>query len=142
MLREKLNRLPADWNIRVFTEQDFFDHCTAGGIRVIEADFQLEGAYCVYDQQPLIFLRRSLPYPRRLFVAFHELAHHWLHYPGMQLFHNTHCKVEQEAHLVAACALIPCPVLESRPLWEIGEEYGYSGEMLRFRAEVWERWKL
>lgn len=138
----KLRNLPADWNMRVFTESDFDNLSFAAGVRVFESEMKIEGAYCVYDGSPVIFINRALPWPRKLFVKFHELGHHWLHYPGVQFFLNTHSKVELEANIVAVCSLVPFPLLRDRDLWEIGQEYGYNWSLLKFRAEVFEKWGL
>lgn len=78
----------------------------------------------------------------RLFIAFHELAHHWLHPPGIQMFHGFGRRVEFEADVVAACALIPKTVLTHYWPSEIAELHGYTYDLVNFRCEVFDRWRI
>ena len=143
MLKIKLyDLLPAEWNIRVFTDDDFHQFCDAEGVSAFECPMRIPGAYCVYDGSPVIFINRDQPADRKLFVKFHELAHHWLHYPGVQFFLNTHTKVETEANIVAACALIPVTILTVKSESEIISEYGYSRELFNLRSEIYRTWRI
>lgn len=58
------------------------------------------------EGQPQIFLSNELRGPNRLFVAFHELAHHWPHPPRIQFFRGWEEAGETEANVVALCAMI------------------------------------
>lgn len=127
--------MPDGWNKRVFDESDFYRLCNSKGVRVFEdAEMPLPGAYCVYDKLPVIFIARRLRGTERLRVQFHELGHHWLHYPLVQFFINLNNKIEFEANIVAACALILFPLLRSRDVWRLEEEYGYSKKLIAFRV--------
>lgn len=139
MNKHKLLLLPRGWNTRVFTERDFFELCDRDDVMVFCASLPVPGFYCVHRGQPLIFFDRDLTGPQRLLVMFHEIGHHWLHCPGIQFFLGHHGKCEFEANLIAACALIPRPLLIRFSLNEIAEEYGYPEELLRFRMEVFYR---
>jgi Zn-dependent peptidase ImmA (M78 family) len=132
--------MPPDWNKRVFSALDFDLQCEAEGIRVFDCAMPLPGASVVYDDTPVIMLNCNLRGPGRLHVAWHEYGHQKLHAPGIQFFLNNHSRIETEANIVAACALIPCSLLSSMPLWEIARDYGYSPELMRFRLKVWRIW--
>lgn len=143
MLKIKLyDLLPAEWNIRVFTDDDFNQICEVSRVSVFECEMQLEGAYCVYAGSPVIFINHALPWPRKLYVKFHELGHHWLHYPGVQFFLNTNNKVELEANIVAVCALIPASLLIKVSTQELTDDYGYPPELIEFRIEVFKTWGI
>lgn len=143
MLKAKfLNLLPAEWNIRVFTDDDFHQFCEEERISIYESDMAIPGAYCLYAGSPVIFINRALPAERKLFIKFHELAHHWLHYPGVQFFLDNHTKVENEANIVAACALIPVTLLTVKSESEIIDEYGYSPELIHIRSEIYRTWRI
>lgn len=143
MNKAKLLRLvPEGWNTRVFTEHDFYSLCALDSVLVVTRALPLPGAYCIYRNSPVIFLHRDLAGADRLQVQFHELGHHWLHSPGLQFFLGWESKCEFEANLISACALIPEPLLRSRPPGEIAEEYGYDGELIKFRLRVWDIYRL
>jgi Zn-dependent peptidase ImmA (M78 family) len=132
--------MPDGWNERVFDESDFYRLCHLDGVRVLEdAEMPLPGAYCVYDKIPVIFIARRLRGAERLRVQFHELGHHWLHYPHVQFFLNLNNRLEFEANIVAACALIPFPLLRSHDVWRLEEEYGYSKKLIAFRVMLFQQ---
>lgn len=132
--------MPDGWNERVFDESDFYRLCHLDGVRVFEdAEMSLPGAYCVYDKIPVIFIARRLRGAERLRVQFHELGHHLLHYPDVRFFINLNNKIEFEANIVAACALIPFPLLRSRDIWQLEEEYGYSKKLIAFRVMLFQQ---
>jgi Zn-dependent peptidase ImmA (M78 family) len=135
-----LRLMPDGWNERVFDESDFYRLCHLDGVRVLEdAEMPLPGAYCVYDKIPVIFIARRLRGAERLRVQFHELGHHWLHYPHVQFFLNLNNRLEFEANIVAACALIPFPLLRSHDVWRLEEEYGYSKKLIAFRVMLFQQ---
>lgn len=141
--KQKLLRLlPDGWNKRVFDEWDFYRFCDRDGVCVLDAEMPLPGAYCVYDRIPVIFISHCVRGVERLRVQFHELAHHWLHYPSVQFFINLNNKVEFEANIVAACALIPFPLLLSHNAGQIEEEYGYSKKLIAFRVTLFQQFSI
>lgn len=138
-----LKNCPPEWNVRVLTRDDFYSHCDAGGIQLHE-DVQIEqpGLYMVYDGRPHIFIDERLRGAERLFVQFHELAHYWIHPSGIKFFLGWERSIEQEANIIAACALIPRTVLEHYWPAELVELYGYSNKLIETRRAILERWKI
>ena len=122
-----------DWNKRVFNEEDFHEFCETEGICITEAQIGVAGLYTIYGGIPFIVLDPTLRGGQKLWVEFHELAHHWLHIPDTELFDYCSGKREIQANMVAACALIPLPIVRSKTAYEIQQEYGYPSELLRFR---------
>jgi Zn-dependent peptidase ImmA (M78 family) len=137
-----LQNTPPEWNVRVLTQDDFDYYCDRAGIAVREVPLELPGLYICRDGQPQIFLSDELRGAERLFIAFHELAHHWLHPPGVQMFHGFGRRVELEADAVAACCLIPKTVLTHYWPSEIAELHGYTHDLVNFRCEIFDRWRI
>jgi Zn-dependent peptidase ImmA (M78 family) len=124
------------------TQDDFDYYCDRAGIIVREVSLELPGLYICRDGRPQIFLSDELRGAERLFIAFHELAHHWLHPPGIQMFHGFGTRVELEADAVAACALIPKTVLTHYWPSELADLYGYAHDLVNFRCEIFDRWRI
>jgi Zn-dependent peptidase ImmA (M78 family) len=137
-----LHNTPPEWNVRVLTQDDFDYYCDRAGIVIKETPLELPGLYICGDGQPQIFLSDELQGTERLFIAFHELAHHWLHPPGVQMFHGLSTRVEDEADIVAVCVLIPRTVLMHYWPGEIAELYGYPPSLVELRREVFDRWGI
>ncbi|HKQ74624.1 MAG TPA: ImmA/IrrE family metallo-endopeptidase [Blastocatellia bacterium] len=135
-------KTPPEWNIRVFTEDDFHQYCDAEGIVIREEQVEQPGLYLICDGTPTIFIDDQLRGAERLFVEFHELAHHWLHPPGVRMFFGLGKTIELEADVVAICALIPKTVLIHYWPSEIVDIHGYSHWMVQFRCEVFDRYKI
>lgn len=132
-----------NWNKKVFDEQDFYDLCRRESIRVIEGDFAARGEYKVYKKWPFIMLRKRLPAAMRVWIEWHELAHHFLHYPGSYLFDPSAArKVDFEANFVASVALIPTSLMETASLAEIGAEFNYPEKLLEIRQRVAEHYRI
>jgi Zn-dependent peptidase ImmA (M78 family) len=133
-----LNRL--GFNERVLTADDFDRICAECGIFVSEQAIKWQGYFTVCGGVPSIVLNGALRGVDRMIVAFHETGHYLLHAPGMVYFCNgTVSKTEYEAECFAARALIPLPLLMSKSLTEIQEEFGYPTEFLKFRQRVFEQ---
>jgi Zn-dependent peptidase ImmA (M78 family) len=131
------------WNEKVFTERDFFELCRRESIRVIEGDFVARGEYKVYKKWPFILLRRRLPAAMRIWIQWHELAHHFLHYPGSYLFDPSAArKVDFEANFVASIALIPTKLMEDRGLEEIATEFNYPKKLIEIRRRIAEHYRI
>jgi len=142
-----LYNTPPEWNVKVFTQDDFEYYCDRDGIVVKETPLEKPGLYIYRDGQPQIFLNDELRGVQRLFIAFHELAHHWLHPSDVQMFHGmiTHglsAQVELEANIVAICCLIPKTILTHYWPSEIVELHGYTHDLVNFRCEVFDQWKI
>ena len=79
--------VPRHWNKQVFTWADFEFFCGLDGVSVYEQPLQERPAfYCVFAGSPSIFIDHKVKKSRRLWVLFHELAHHWLHTPEIHWF--------------------------------------------------------
>lgn len=91
----------------MLTEDDFWQYCQASKIIVREAQLEQPGYSLLCENRPHIFVHAELRGVERLFTLFHELAHNWLHPARPQFFRGADKKIEFEANLVAACALIP-----------------------------------
>src|SRR5215831_5301094 len=120
-----LRNTPPEWNVRVLTQDDFDYYCDRAGIVVSETPLEQPGLYIYKNGQPEIFLNDTLRGPERLFVGFHELAHYWLHPPGVRMFFGWAKQIEIEADIVAAYCLIPKTMLTHYWPSEIAELYGY-----------------
>jgi Zn-dependent peptidase ImmA (M78 family) len=137
-----LRNTPPEWNIRVLTQDNFDHYCDQAGITVREVPLEQPGLYIPGNGRPQIFLNDELRGAERLFIAFHELAHHWLHPPGVRMFFGWAKQIEVEADIVAVCCLIPRTVLTHYWPSEIAELYGYPHDLVRLRCEVFDRWKI
>jgi Zn-dependent peptidase ImmA (M78 family) len=129
------------WNRRVLTQEDFARICRRERIRVEELPLSVRGFYGVCKGKRFIALDSRVRGVPRLFTAYHELAHHFLHVPkataSVNFFHlREDPKVKFEADAFAVVALIPEPLLRRMPTWEIEEEFGYTRDMINFRLKV------
>jgi Zn-dependent peptidase ImmA (M78 family) len=133
---------PPEWNVRVLTEDDFWQQCDQAGILVQEIPLEQPGLFIFRNDQPQIFINDELRGAERTFVCFHELAHYWLHPSRIQFFQGLEETVEVEADVVAICAMIPFTVLMHYWPGEIVELYGYPPSMVTLRREVFDRWRI
>ena len=131
-----------DLNVRVHNESDFYSFCEREGIKVIHEDTGEPGMYCVYEGTPVIFLHPGLRGGDRLWVQYHELAHHWLHVPGTQFFLGNDRKLDAQADYLASILLIPAPLVRTKTAGEIQEEFGYPAELIRIRFQAYRRLKI
>lgn len=114
---QTLTTLPVDGlDVRPLTEEDFFEICRREDITVLEQDVPTS-FYMRCDSVPVIVLKRSERGLRRLFSAFHELGHHFLHggrSDSLALFRGSReSKSELEADAFAAIALCPATALQN-----------------------------
>jgi Zn-dependent peptidase ImmA (M78 family) len=137
-----LYNTPPEWNVRVLTQDDFDYYCDRAGITVSETSLEQWGLYICSHGQPEIFLNDKLRGAERLFVGFHELAHHWLHPPGVRMFSGGVKEIEVEADAVAVCALIPQTALTHYWPLEIVEIYSYPKELVGLRYELFNLWRI
>lgn len=100
-------------NQRELTETDFFNICDRENINVRYTTEMKSGCYVIFDKKHYIFLNRNLKGLKFLKIAFHELAHYFLHFPSQTnfgvAFFDVHqkAKMDIEANTLAALALIP-----------------------------------
>jgi Zn-dependent peptidase ImmA (M78 family) len=137
-------KLP-QWNSQVFTEADFYVICTEQKLRVMESEkFKYKGEYSIHKGLPFILLNKKLSQPEKIWIGFHELGHHFLHYPiPKHHFAKTLWnKFDREANYFASIALIPTFIVESKSAGEIIEEFNYSKELIKIRKEIYDNYKI
>lgn len=92
------------------TETDFYAICENENIRILETDAATSFYFCA-SGKPVIVLDKKLKGLPKLFAAFHELAHHFLHggthFQSAFFFGLTESKNEFEADALSLIALIP-----------------------------------
>lgn len=127
------------WNRRPLSYTDFEILCKSSCIRVLRCGFPTPGMYFDCRDRPFIALSERLRGYRLWLVAWHELAHHLLHAPGLRCYSPMSVsKAEAEAELIALCA-----VLDERTLARIislGELHDYPRELLQRRLRVMEHY--
>jgi Zn-dependent peptidase ImmA (M78 family) len=127
-----------DWNQRVLTTDDFDALCELEDVTVEEAETGFPGLYTRKEGRPIITIS-PLVLPRaRGWVLWHEMGHVLLHDPACGFMYLSAGKLERQADLIAACALIPRPLLENSSLWEIHEEYRYPIELCELRQRFYQ----
>lgn len=105
---EKLKKY--GFGVKVLTETDFYAICEKEQIKILEMDAAASFYFCTQGH-PVIVLDKKLKGLRKLFAAFHELAHHFLHggthFESAFFFGLMESKNEVEADALALVALIP-----------------------------------
>lgn len=138
LIRIAKTSLPG-WNKRVLTEEDFYRYCTDLEVQVVERETASLGEYTVFRNVHFIILDPSLKRGWRLWVAMHELGHRILHAPLTSHFsYSTVKKFDYQANTIAAVALIPTYLCETKTLGELQEEFGYPNELIAFRKELYD----
>ncbi|HYJ92142.1 MAG TPA: ImmA/IrrE family metallo-endopeptidase [Pyrinomonadaceae bacterium] len=140
---ERLANLRIGWNRRQLGEEDFYRLCRRFRITVVEMPLTTNGFYYCVKGRHFIAVSSRLSRLQKLLVMFHEFAHFLMHSPDTNTtasFHGLGKKTrkEQEADAFALCALIPKPWMESREVSDLIEE-GFSAEILKERAQIYER---
>lgn len=131
-----------DWNTRTHTAQDFDSFCVDEHLKVVEMESGEWGFYTVHQGQPFIVLDPNMKGGFRLWVSWHEAAHHLLHIPETDFFTLQASKNDWQANVVAACALIPITLLKQKSIWEIREEFDYPIPLCFLRLMVYDRMKF
>lgn len=131
------------WNKQIFSEDDALALCRDQGVRVVFDNISSRGEYTVYKKISFIILRENLNNQWRPWVLWHELAHHFLHYPGHYLFNQSSArKVDFEANFVASVALIPTKLVETMTFGEIVAEYNYPKKLIEIRKQIYDHYKI
>lgn len=130
-----------EWNKRPFTEDDFYRFCEQEEIIVFCGTRGWPGEYFIHRGHPVILLHPDLQGYTRLWVAFHELAHHWLHAIDSHFFYGTTNKVDLQADRIATPAIIPTDWLKEPGLFDLFEQ-GYPPALLETRIKIYEQFKL
>lgn len=131
------------WNEKVLDMEDFETLCEAEEVRVLETSAKHKGEYCIYRNQPFILLKKNLKPNLKTWIAWHELAHHFLHYPATHHFsRSTFRRMDREANFVAAIALMPSSLVKNLTMAEIIGDYEYPIALVEIRKEIFEEFKL
>jgi len=133
---------PKEWNVRILDDEDFWFYCGLNGILVQEVPMEKRGLSFIRRGHNVIWIQRGLTGIERQLILWHELAHFWLHPPGVQFFTSWGSPVDDEANAVALCALIPLPVLLRFGITEIAENYDYPLSLVADRLMVYDRWRF
>lgn len=141
-MRKKLIEkcVPREWNVRILDDDDFWFYCGLQGILVQEVPIMRPGLSFIRRGHNVIWIREGLRGIERRFILWHELAHFWLHPPGVQFFSGFGNPVDNEANAVALCALIPLPVLLRFEIAEIAEMHDYPLSLIATRLQVYDKW--
>lgn len=132
------------WGKKVLTYEDFERIAAAKHIWIYKVKMRHDdGLHYVHrGVQPVIVLNKDLAPGDLVWKAFHELSHALLHPTGLYYFtEGTTEKADYEANFIAAIALIPTPIFETKTFEEIQEEYGYPNELKWPRKEYYERYR-
>lgn len=147
MIEIVINQLkPLGWNERQFSEVEFFDLASQSKAGVWIEKIGIPGRYFYYRGFPIIGLHDELQGYTKLWVYFHELAHHWLHVPSdkdcyFEFGYTVENKLELEADAIATPMVIPKQWLKEPGLFELWEQ-GYPASLLERRKQIFERFSF
>ncbi len=144
ILSQLIKKKLPEWNERVLTDDDLYDFCQRGNVRIVESDlFKHKGEYSIRKNVNFILLQKNLKQSEKLWVGFHELGHHLLHYPVPHYFSKGLCrKMDKEANFFAAIALLPTNIIKKRTFVEILEDYNYPKGLIIIRKEIYDSYKI
>lgn len=127
------------WNRRAFIEDDFDRICDAEGVYVVSLDIDAYGSYSLVNGSPTIIINPRVLPRSRLWVYGHEVGHALLHYGSPCAFtYSSKMKLERQADLVAAVALIPRQLIETETPWEIHDQYRLPIELCEMRLRFFQ----
>lgn len=143
-MRKKLieRNMPPEWNCRVLTEDDLITFCDQLNVDIIDGPLEQPGCRIPYRGRTQLYLNNRLRGHDRLYVGFHEWGHCAIHPPRIQFFCGLNRSIEFEADAIAACALIPRPLITHYWPEEIAEEYLYPDWMIKFRQTLLKYWEI
>ena len=129
------------WNQRPFTEDDFYEFCYQEGVVVFRETRGWPGEYFQRRGRAIILLHPALKGHTLLWVAFHELAHFWLHTPGSEFAYGLERKIDLQADRIAVPAIIPKAWLEEPGIFGLAEQ-GYPPSLLERRVEIFKKCRV
>lgn len=127
-------RLP-EWNTRIFGMKDFERIC--GEERILFAEGiarRHKGEFIPYANRNAIILRAGLPEGERRWVAFHELGHYYLHAAPHQFSRSAGRRMDREANIFAAIALLPTSLIATDE--QSALDGYYPPEFIKIRFEI------
>lgn len=127
--------LSIGWNQRPLTWADFEALCEYFGIEVQRVSMTTPGMYFLCRDKPIISLSTKLYGVRLWLVAWHEMAHHLLHPPGLRCYSPMSVsKCEAEAEYLSLGS-----VLDENSLIRIvshGELHDFPRDVLKRRMRM------
>lgn len=145
LLIPKILEFLPDWNNRIYTENDAEDFCERHDIIRVDSEFLDDlGEYRTRKGYPVILLHKFVSLRYRNLVLQHEIAHFILH-PTISARYADEVakrKFEKEANFVAAVALIPKHIIETKTLTEIADEFNIPIKTVLFRREIFDTYKI
>lgn len=130
-----------EWNRRPHTFADFETACSRLGVLYQRAPVKTPGMYFECDGRPVITLSSRLVGVELWRVAWHEMAHHLLHAPGLRCFSRSMTdKSESEAEIASLGFVLDEPTFHR--ILRDGELHDFPMEMLNRRMTVAERFKF
>lgn len=140
LLERKVKEKLPYWNLKVHGITEAEEYCERNLVGQIRTDLIADlGEYRIYKETPMILIHKFVSWQYLPWVFWHEIGHDILHFPLTCNFSKgTRKKIEKEANIIAAVALIPLWVLKTKNLYEIQEEFGYPRELILLRKEIYE----
>lgn len=144
ILSQIIKKKLSEWNTHILTEDDFYNICQSEKVHIFEEYFfKYKGEYLIQDGKSLILLQKKMSREEKLWVGFHELGHHLLHYPVPHRFSKGLCrKMDREANFFAAIALLPTEVIKLKSFVEILEDYNYPKGLIIIRKEIYDNYRI
>lgn len=131
LIRKKLPK----WNLKTFGMTEFVKICNDENIIFVEGiGRKHKGEYIPYPNRNMIVLRAGLKEGERRWIAYHELGHYFLHATHHQFSRTVSRRLDREANLFAAVALLPNYLIKNdRMSFEDGY---YPEDFVKIRFEI------
>lgn len=145
MLSKLVKKFLPEWNTKIHSELDGLMFCEEKGIITCETNLINDvGEYRFYRDHHFIFTRNDIEQNQRAWVLWHEIGHFILHPVEAARFTDNVLarKVETEAHIVAAVALMPYSLIKEKTLQEIKEEFNYPTRLILLRKWIYDTRKF
>ncbi|HZH33008.1 MAG TPA: hypothetical protein VEY11_19730 [Pyrinomonadaceae bacterium] len=131
--------LSIGWNQRPLTWDDFEALCDYLGIEVQRVSMITPGMYFLCRDRPIISLSTKLYGVRLWLVAWHELAHHLLHAPGLRCYSSMSVsKCEAEAEFIGHYSILDENTLTG--IISRGDLHDYPRDVLKRRLRMVDRY--
>lgn len=139
LLIPTIKKFLPDWNKKIHTEADAFDFCERNAVATLETDLIKDlGEYRIRNGNPIILLHKFVSFRYRNVVFQHEIGHFILHPTTAAKYSDevTKRKIEKEANFVAAVAVLPRYILDTKTLAEIADEFNIPRKVILFRKLI------
>jgi hypothetical protein len=140
------------WNKRILTWDDLEQICDSESISISEKVIDTDVRYEINSGVAAIILSPSLQKNARLAAAFHALGHHFETFPSIPLTttYSQACILvqpfrinlfyaqegEKNAHILAACAMLPKPTISKKTKDDIRKSYNFCAALLDLRYHL------